>query len=56
MLVDGRFVSAWAGNKFVTEKKMMIPEGEHEFRLIYFKEANNVTSEKLPFRLTITFN
>ena len=56
MLLDGRFVLAWAGNKFVGEKKMMIPEGEHEFKLIHFKESNKVTSEKLPFRLTITFN
>lgn len=56
MVVDGRFVSAWAGNKFVGEKKMVIPEGEHEFRLIHFRESNKVISEKLPFKLTITFN
>jgi hypothetical protein len=55
LLVDGRFVTAWAGSKFLGEKKIMIPEGEHDFRLIYFKESNKVAAEKLPFKLSIVF-
>ena len=55
MLLDGRFVMAWAGKKFVGEKKLMIPVGEHEFKLIAFT-ANGNPPEKLPFRLSINFN
>ena len=56
LILDGRFVSAWAGNRYTGEKKMMIPEGEHEFKLIHFKESNKIKSEKLPFRLAIRFD
>jgi O-antigen ligase/tetratricopeptide (TPR) repeat protein len=55
LLVDGRFVTAWAGSKYQGEKKIMIPEGEHDFKLIYFKESNKVASGKLPFSLRIIF-
>lgn len=55
LLLDGRFVSAWAGNQYGGEKKMMIPAGEHEFVLVSYNETRK-NQDKLPFKLTITFN
>lgn len=56
LLLDGRFVSAWAGGRYMGEKKMVIPEGEHEFWLIGYNETDIKKPDQLPFKLTLTFN
>ncbi|MFH0788729.1 MAG: O-antigen ligase family protein [Pseudomonadota bacterium] len=54
LMLDGRFVKAWAGNKYGGEKKMIIPQGEHEFTLISYNETQK-NLDKLPFKLNILF-
>ena len=55
LMLDGRFVAAWTGSPYAAERKMMIPEGEHEFRLIGFTDSIKKPPEKIPFKLNIKF-
>lgn len=56
LVLDGQFVAAWAGSSYLGEKRILIPEGEHEFKLICFSDAIKKSPEKLPFRLNLKFN
>jgi tetratricopeptide (TPR) repeat protein len=55
LLLDGQFVTAWAGTSYRGEKSMTIPAGEHEFKLICFTDSIRKAPEKNPFKLILKF-
>jgi tetratricopeptide (TPR) repeat protein len=55
LLLDGRFVDAWAGRTRKGSRAVAIPAGEHEMRLVHYGAVSPVRKEKPPFVLEIEF-
>ncbi|GAI59496.1 unnamed protein product, partial [marine sediment metagenome] len=55
LLLDGRFIEAWAGSKWVEDRPVTVPAGEHEFRLIYYGNIFPSEKKKPPFTLQVHF-
>ena len=55
LILDGQFIEAWSGLKWKENKKIKIPAGEHELRLVYYGNVYPWEKKNLPFRLKIAF-
>jgi tetratricopeptide (TPR) repeat protein len=53
LLLDGRFVAAWAGSSWHEIKAFSLPTGEHVFRLVQYREPTLLDQRILPFNLEI---
>ena len=55
LILDGRFVTAWAGTSWHEIKLFSIPAGEHVFRLAQYQNIPPDERKKPPFALEIQF-
>jgi len=55
LLLDGRFVEAWAGGTWKGRRAVSIPAGEHELRVVYYGTVFSWEKKKPPFILQIHF-
>jgi O-antigen ligase/tetratricopeptide (TPR) repeat protein len=55
LILDGRFVTAWAGTSWHEIKLFSIPAGEHVFRLAQYQNIPPEERKKPPFTLEIQF-
>jgi O-antigen ligase len=55
LILDGRFVTAWAGSSWHEIKTFPIPAGEHVFRLVQYQDISPEERKKTPFTLEIDF-
>ncbi len=53
LLLDGRFVAAWAGSSWHETKTFSLPAGEHVFRLVQYRGPTLLDQRILPFNLEI---
>lgn len=55
LLLDKRFVEAWAGETWKESRPVAIPAGEHELRLVYYGNIFPWEKKKPPFELDVGF-
>ncbi len=55
LLLDERFVEAWAGETWKESRPVAIPAGEHELRLVYYGNIFPLEKKKPPFELDVGF-
>ncbi len=55
LLLDGRFIEAWAGETWKESRTVAIPAGEHELRLAYYGDVFPWEKKKPPFKLDVGF-
>lgn len=55
LILDGRFLTSWAGSSWHETKTFPIAAGEHVFRLAQYQDISSGERKKPPFALEIQF-